>query len=61
MDISSVICSFPLTASEMYDAIIEEYTDIVNCTNELGIRSSPTIAKYKMERFKTRWEEAQKD
>ena len=51
----------PVTASEMHDAIIEEYTDIVNCANELKIHSSPTIAKYKMERFKTRWEEAQKD
>ena len=48
----------PVTASEMHDAIIEEYTDIVNCANELGIHSNPTIAKYKMERFKTRWEEA---
>ena len=48
----------PVTASEMHNAIIEEYTDIVNCANELGLHSSPTIAKYKMERFKTRWEEA---
>ena len=29
--------------------------------NELGIHSSPTIARYKMERFKTRWEEAKRD
>ena len=51
----------PVTANEMHDAIIEEYTDIVNCANELGIHSSPTIAKYKMERFKARWEEAHKE
>ena len=51
----------PVTASEMHNAIIEEYTDIVNCANELGIHSSPTIAKYKMERFKARWEEAHKE
>ena len=48
----------PVTANEMHDAIIEEYTDIVNCANELELHSSPTIAKYKMERFKQRWEEA---
>lgn len=48
----------PVTATEMHDAIIEEYTDIVNCANELGIHSSPSIAMYKMERFKIRWKEA---
>lgn len=48
----------PVTATEEQDAIIEELTDVGICAAELGLYSSPTIAMRKQERFKARWEEA---
>ena len=48
----------PVTATEAQDAIIEELTDVGICAAELGLYSSPTIARTKRERFEQRWEEA---
>ena len=48
----------PVTAAEASNAIIEEFTDVVICAGELGYRPSPTIARYKEQRFKQRWEAA---
>lgn len=48
----------PVTAAEANNAIIEEFNDVVLCAIELGYHSSPTIARYKEQRFKQRWEEA---
>ena len=49
----------PVTATEAQDAIIEEFNDVGICAAELGLYSSPTIAKQKLERFKQRWKDFQ--
>lgn len=51
----------PVTAAEASNAIIEEFTDVVICAGELGYRPSPTIARYKEQRCKQRWEESHHD
>lgn len=51
----------PVAETEAEDAIIEEFNDVVICAVELGYHSNPTIAKQKLERFKQRWKDFQKE
>ena len=45
----------PVTESEAYKNIIEEYTDVQTCARELGIESDPEIKRRKEVRFYERY------
>lgn len=45
----------PVTESEAYKNIIEEYTDVQTCARELGIESDPEIERRKEVRFYERY------
>ena len=44
----------PVTESEAYKNIIEEYTDVETCARELCLRADPEIEAAKRQRFMTR-------
>ena len=51
----------PVTEDEASAMVLEEAADVWNCMNEVGIFGRPELAQItyeKLERFKTRWEEA---
>lgn len=47
----------PVTSEEAHRNLIEEYTDVVMCTSELGLDFDPVQVVRKRERFIRRWKE----
>ena len=46
----------PVTEEDAEIALIEEYTDVVQCAQELGLKPDPIEMQKKKERFFERWE-----
>lgn len=46
----------PVTREDAEIALIEEYTDVVQCAQELGLKPDLVEMKEKKERFFERWE-----
>ena len=46
----------PVTREDAEIALIEEYTDVVQCAQELGLKPDMVEMKEKKERFFERWE-----
>jgi len=49
----------PLNMREIDEAIYEEYTDVIQCTRELGLSVNWEQFREKEERFLRRWNETQ--
>lgn len=47
----------PVTREDAEIALIEEYTDVIQCTQELGLKPDLVKMKEKKERFFERWED----
>lgn len=50
----------PVTGEEAEIALIEEYTDVVQCAQELGLKPNLIEMQEKKERFFERWENHEK-
>ena len=47
----------PVTREDAEIALIEEYTDVIQCAQELGLKPDLVKMKEKKERFFERWED----
>lgn len=47
----------PVTSEQAQKNLIEEYTDVIMCTSELGLDFDPVQVVRKRERFGRRWKE----
>lgn len=48
----------PVTSRQAAGDLLEEYTDVIICANEIGLLYNEGLAAYKQKRFKQRWEES---